>query len=181
MEQYNSSVTFCESEKEFANLVALAESNSIALVTLESMEKNHHAVNVCTAQRPAFPFLLLTEDRSEPKGLIAPNIFVGQRVPVRISEFLYGLATLAGRHAVSARTETRFEHGNLENLDEQVTAIVLLVEDNETNQDVISTQLKMLGYRVELADNGAEGLARWGGGKFDLVLADCHMPEMDGF
>jgi len=55
------------------------------------------------------------------------------------------------------------------------------VEDNEVNQDVISTQLKILGCGVEIAANGVEGLEKWESGKFDLGLSDCHMPQMDGF
>ena len=58
---------------------------------------------------------------------------------------------------------------------------ILLVEDNETNQDVISTQIKLLGHGVDVADDGVQGLEKWQTGVYDLVLTDCHMPEMDGF
>ena len=34
---------------------------------------------------------------------------------------------------------------------------------------------------MTLANNGREGFDRWTSGDFDLVLTDCHMPEMDGF
>jgi len=57
----------------------------------------------------------------------------------------------------------------------------LLVEDNEINIAVITTQLKMLGYQADIAKNGAEGLDRWKAGEYDIVLTDCHMPVMDGF
>lgn len=59
--------------------------------------------------------------------------------------------------------------------------LVLVVEDNKTNQDVISRQLDRLGYRCEIAENGEEGLAAIASGRFSLVLSDVHMPVMDGF
>jgi signal transduction histidine kinase/ActR/RegA family two-component response regulator len=60
-------------------------------------------------------------------------------------------------------------------------AHILLVEDNVTNQLVISQQLKALGLTCDTADNGIEGLKKWQAGGYDLVLSDCHIPEMDGF
>ena len=58
---------------------------------------------------------------------------------------------------------------------------ILIVEDNEINQLVLLKQLEILGYPTAVARNGEEGLAKWQGGSFDLILSDCHMPIMDGF
>ncbi|MEJ1965892.1 MAG: ATP-binding protein [Gammaproteobacteria bacterium] len=59
--------------------------------------------------------------------------------------------------------------------------LVLLVEDNDMNQNVIRRQLHLLGYQVDVASDGREGLQRWQSGDYALVLADLHMPEMDGY
>jgi CheY-like chemotaxis protein/HPt (histidine-containing phosphotransfer) domain-containing protein len=59
--------------------------------------------------------------------------------------------------------------------------LILLAEDNPTNQDVISRQLRMLGYACEIVNNGVEALHAWHKGKHVLLLTDCHMPEMDGY
>ena len=59
--------------------------------------------------------------------------------------------------------------------------LILLVDDNETNQEVMHEQLRILGYRCELASNGNQALAKWRSGRFSLILTDCRMPEMDGF
>ena len=58
---------------------------------------------------------------------------------------------------------------------------VLIVEDNPVNQQVAKHMLTKLGHAVELAENGREALQLLATEHFDLVLMDCHMPEMDGF
>jgi PAS domain S-box-containing protein len=58
---------------------------------------------------------------------------------------------------------------------------ILLAEDNETNRDVMREQLRLLGYSVEMAEDGALALAKWRNGRYALLLTDCHMPNMDGF
>jgi signal transduction histidine kinase/ActR/RegA family two-component response regulator len=60
-------------------------------------------------------------------------------------------------------------------------ARVLLVEDNDVNQRVASHMLQRLGYRVECANDGVQAIARLTRDRFDLVLMDCQMPEMDGW
>ncbi|MBW8904540.1 MAG: response regulator [Betaproteobacteria bacterium] len=58
---------------------------------------------------------------------------------------------------------------------------ILLVEDNLINQQVALGILQIQGYSVTVANNGKEALESHSQGGFDLILMDCHMPEMDGF
>jgi len=58
---------------------------------------------------------------------------------------------------------------------------ILLVEDNLINQQVALGILQLQGYSVTVAANGKEALYALAAGAFDLILMDCHMPEMDGF
>ncbi len=58
---------------------------------------------------------------------------------------------------------------------------ILLVEDNVINQQVAIGILQIQGYEVAVANNGREALEAHAQGPFDLILMDCHMPEMDGF
>ncbi|HYD98873.1 MAG TPA: AAA family ATPase [Alphaproteobacteria bacterium] len=60
-------------------------------------------------------------------------------------------------------------------------AVVLVAEDNPTNQVVIRKLLQRLGYVCDLVENGVEALAAARTGGYGLVLTDCHMPEMDGY
>lgn len=57
---------------------------------------------------------------------------------------------------------------------------VLLVEDNRINQKVASKMLEKLSYRVDIADNGKEGVHAAKMLRYDLILMDIQMPEMDG-
>jgi CheY-like chemotaxis protein len=58
---------------------------------------------------------------------------------------------------------------------------VLLAEDNPVNQLLAKAQLAMLGCRVHLAANGEEAVLLYSLGHYDVVLMDCHMPELDGY
>jgi len=58
---------------------------------------------------------------------------------------------------------------------------VLLAEDNPVNQEVGRGMLELLGCTVTLADSGRAALQALEARSYDLVLMDCHMPEMDGF
>jgi len=58
--------------------------------------------------------------------------------------------------------------------------LILVVDDNTTNQDVIRRQLQVLGYQCEIAANGAAGLKAIRSGRHAIVLTDVNMPEMDG-
>jgi signal transduction histidine kinase/CheY-like chemotaxis protein len=57
---------------------------------------------------------------------------------------------------------------------------ILLVEDNEVNQLVASKILKKAGLEVKIANNGLEALEMLQKERFDLILMDIQMPEMDG-
>jgi signal transduction histidine kinase/DNA-binding response OmpR family regulator len=57
---------------------------------------------------------------------------------------------------------------------------ILLAEDNPVNQRVALRVLQNEGHRVVLASNGREALRRLSEKRFDLVLMDIQMPELDG-
>jgi CheY-like chemotaxis protein len=59
---------------------------------------------------------------------------------------------------------------------------VLLVEDNPMNQRVVRLMTGRLGYAIDVVSDGQTALqAVAEGQRYDVILMDCHLPEMDGF
>ncbi len=59
--------------------------------------------------------------------------------------------------------------------------IVLLAEDNSVNQTLALRLLEKRGYRVSVVDNGRAAVEALQRDRFDLVLMDIQMPDMNGF
>ncbi|HEX8548654.1 MAG TPA: response regulator, partial [Cytophagaceae bacterium] len=57
---------------------------------------------------------------------------------------------------------------------------ILVAEDNPTNQKLALYVLKKLGYNADIAENGLEVLKMIKSKKYDLILMDVQMPELDG-
>lgn len=64
---------------------------------------------------------------------------------------------------------------------QKLSGHILVAEDNRINQIYITELLKYCGCTCELADNGDVVLTALQYNRYDLVLMDCQMPEMDGF
>lgn len=58
---------------------------------------------------------------------------------------------------------------------------ILVVEDDDINQLVVTTFLEKKGYRVEVANHGLEALQKLQNPAYQLVFMDCQMPHLDGF
>ena len=58
---------------------------------------------------------------------------------------------------------------------------VLVAEDNPINQRVLLHVLHKLGHHVTVVENGTQAVDAFHRGGLDIILMDCHMPEMDGF
>jgi CheY-like chemotaxis protein len=66
------------------------------------------------------------------------------------------------------------------NLADKPPLKILLADDNEVNQYVALAILKKMGYKADVANNGLEVLGMVDKTKYDLILMDVQMPEMDG-
>ena len=58
---------------------------------------------------------------------------------------------------------------------------ILIVEDNPINREITAELLLQIGFAAECAENGAKALEKCAAARFDLILMDCQMPEMDGY
>ena len=57
---------------------------------------------------------------------------------------------------------------------------LLLIDDDINLCQVISYQLKKMGYEVDVANSGSEGLKAYKKGSYDIVLTDIQMPDISG-
>lgn len=86
--------------------------------------------------------------------------------------------------AALAVEEHVVEHRLIETASDTIAAnrpVILVVEDNETNQELIQLQLHRLGYQSRIARNGVEAVAAASAVFYPVILMDCQMPEMDGY
>ncbi|MBV8774013.1 MAG: response regulator [Deltaproteobacteria bacterium] len=98
--------------------------------------------------------------------------------PIRQSDLLDTILTLLSRPTVATHETARSpellpaSHRPLH---------ILLAEDNAVNQRLALKLLEKRGHTAVVAANGKEALAAYRAEKFDLLLIDVQMPEMDGF
>ncbi len=57
---------------------------------------------------------------------------------------------------------------------------ILVVEDYQLNQEVISAMLAHMGHRIDIAEDGLEAVSAVLRFRYDMILMDVHMPKMDG-
>ena len=110
------------------------------------------------------------------------NIFYINASPLCKSNFMLSILVAAGLHKPKQIKKARTMNHYLSS-EEALAAnrLVLLVEDNRLNQEVLTEQLHILGYSVEVANNGEEGLDMWRKNSYSLILTDLHMPKMSGY
>jgi len=104
--------------------------------------------------------------------------------PLRRTQFLNAVAVAVGQASPLVKEEYEDDRDIVVPTIEEARAqgtLILLAEDNITNQKVIERQLHKLGYTCEIADDGKLALAAWQDREFGLLLTDCHMPNMDGY
>ncbi|HEX7071845.1 MAG TPA: response regulator, partial [Rhodothermales bacterium] len=58
---------------------------------------------------------------------------------------------------------------------------ILLAEDNLINQKLVLTLLRKHGHEIDVAENGREAVAAHARKRYDVILMDVQMPEMNGF
>ena len=132
------------------------------------------------------PLLLLTsfdQRDAQPPGMFTAVL----PRPVKASQLHDALMTCLAQDLISAKPlpqvpalATRERSVFNARPGDQMPLRILLVEDNPTNQKLALLVLDRLGYPVDTAFNGREGLHALERARYDVVLMDVQMPEMDG-
>jgi CheY-like chemotaxis protein len=91
------------------------------------------------------------------------------------STFIFTVNLAAGSPTVTQTVERNTGHAPI------AQKRILVAEDNQTNQIVISAMLKRLGYEFDICSNGQEAINALNTSTYSIVLMDCQMPIVDGF
>ncbi|MBI2687591.1 MAG: response regulator [Acidobacteria bacterium] len=101
--------------------------------------------------------------------------------PVKEAELLQAIGKLLSSNRIE---RNEFKEGPLSK-QERIAAParrlrVLVAEDNSVNQKLTTRIIEKEGHLVALAKNGREAIEQYAEGRFDVVLMDVQMPEIDG-
>ncbi|MFD2176562.1 ATP-binding protein [Veronia pacifica] len=111
----------------------------------------------------------------------ATDVFSIHASPLKLTLLINGLLICAGIKSPDFPVFHRQQKESLKQPALINKGHILVAEDNLTNQVVIEKQLNYLGYKVTMTENGVEAEQAYRKDEFDIVLTDCHMPEMDGY
>ncbi|MBN2369981.1 MAG: response regulator [Vicinamibacteria bacterium] len=129
----------------------------------------------------ALPVILLTSlTNGDPRLFHGLDVHAHMTKPVRRSDLLECLETLClpPRPPLAQRQRQAGPEAALYG----ASARILVVEDNSTNQEVMSAVLENLGYAADVAGDGRRALEMLRQDHaYDAVLMDCQMPEIDGY
>ena len=138
---------------------------SVALVLLPSYGKRGHAERA--KQAGIAGYLQKPVRQSQLYDCLTSVMALSGNEPVTGSQ-------LITQHSMreSERQQTAKTHSSVR---------IIIAEDNLSNQKVALGQLSKLGYRANSVLNGRELLEALENNHVDIILMDCHMPEMDGY
>ncbi len=124
------------------------------------------------------PLIMLTSLHSEAESAAARDLGICFYLskPVRRVE-LYRRITETLRKAVPAAADL----GEATPASPRLGGRILLAEDNLVNQAVAQNMIEAIGCDLTIVSNGVQAVEALAASRFDLVLMDCQMPEMDGF
>ncbi len=101
--------------------------------------------------------------------------------PIRQSDLYSSLLSVVFQDSRRENPHLVTRHSIAEERRLGVNGHLLVVEDNETNQEVVRGMLEKIGCRVTTASDGRGAVALLSQHPYDLVFMDCQMPVMDGY
>jgi signal transduction histidine kinase/CheY-like chemotaxis protein len=128
--------------------------------------------------RPVIMILTSAGQRGDAARCRAVGVTAYLTKPIRQADLRKAVLLAVGRQSAQPEQALITRHSLREDSD---SLRILLVEDNSVNQHLACKLLEKHGHTVTKASNGREAVNLVAEQRFDLVLMDVQMPEMDGF
>jgi PAS domain S-box-containing protein len=149
-------------------------------------EQIRAAARALLKKHAALVVLLIERGKRRQPRAVAPNLVTVDGNCLSRRTFVKSVAAAAGRASLEpdAGTIAVGKMATIVPSREQALhfkRLILIAEDNETNQKVILRQLALLGYAADVTADGGEALLRWRSGEYALLITDLHMPKLDGY
>ena len=124
--------------------------------------------------------VMLSSDSAERRNRV---IETSLTKPVRQSDLFDAIVTTLDRQKFVAdpADAAAAKPGGAPTAQRVLSGRVLLAEDNPVNRALALAMLDLLGIQATVACNGREALQAVTVERFDLLLMDCQMPDMDGY
>jgi signal transduction histidine kinase/CheY-like chemotaxis protein/ligand-binding sensor domain-containing protein len=129
--------------------------------------------------RPAI--LLLTAGGAESSSSRCREMGISTHLvkPLFCEDLLEAIGRVAGTAQCQESPEARRESAT-ESAGGTVRLRILVAEDNAVNQRLVTAMLARLGHTFTLVSTGKQAVEAWKCDRFDMILMDVQMPEMDG-
>ncbi len=172
------------SQREALKWVNENDPIDIAIVDLNMPEMNGvelaRTINVTRNDKP-FPIVLFsssgrTEFTDEENALFAAVILK----PMKQTQLYSTMIDVFAKNAIGQFARVDLNQQKIEPLAHHIPLTILIAEDNVINQKLALRLLQQLGYSADIAVNGKEALEMTKQKRYDIILMDLHMPEMDG-
>lgn len=174
-----------------AGRLAARQPTSISVWVIDARDEVRNAEQMRAAissqlnQDIRFVVVLIGRGKRRRIRTVIPDLIAIDGNALSRRNFLRAVATAAGRASLETETPKTLPNKVVATPSREEALrngrLILVAEDNETNQKVILRQLALLGYMADIASDGREALERWSGGEYALLFTDLHMPVMDGY
>ncbi len=135
-------------------------------------------------QKPLYGLVIGRGRRRELRRDISGLVYIDGNALGRL-RFLHALDVALGRVEIGKSLERGYHEEDFQPPAREDAIhhgrLLLLAEDNETNQKVIKQQLALLGFAVDVVSNGAQAFEKLMQQEYAVLITDIHMPVMDGY
>ncbi|QEC64920.1 response regulator [Mucilaginibacter ginsenosidivorans] len=172
----------CSSAKEC--LEVLASDKSVQLVIsdmqMPEMDGAGLARAIKASARPV-PVIILSSINDESRKKY-PGLFSAVLTkPVKQNQLLKSICTELGERRETVAQDVQQNNVLDASFGKQYAMDILIAEDNPVNQKLIERILLKLGYTALVTNNGLEAVNELKRKRYDIILMDIQMPEMDGY